>query len=65
MKSNNPTPIMDEADAFAQRSFNIRSSENKKLKTVAHRLGCSFRGEPSVGRMLRQIATGKLKVVKI
>lgn len=52
-------------DNYAQRSFNLRDSEMKKLKTVAKRNGCIFRNNPSIGQMLRKIAIGKLKVTKI
>jgi len=60
----NPTPIMELEDCFAQRSFNLRESENKKLKKIASRNGCYFKKQPSVGRMLRRIANGTLKVSK-
>lgn len=64
MKSQNPMPIMEAEDYFRQRSFNLRGSELTKLKSIASKLGCRFNGESSVGRMLRMISRGELKVTK-
>lgn len=56
------TITMDDEDAFAQRSFNLRNSEHAALRRIARKLKIYWAGQPSVGKMLKMIAKGELKV---